>query len=141
MELAGQIRELATRTLRREFHRIRPEDARVLLFDGGAAPLAAFGRRLSDQAAGTLRRLGVELHMNSRVTGIDTGGLTARGPDGQESRFEARVVLWTAGVGAPPVAAAVAKATGAASRPVGPDPGRRRPDHRPATRRSAWPAT
>jgi NADH dehydrogenase len=113
VELAGQIRELATRTLRREFHRIRPEDARVLLFDGGAAPLAAFGRRLSGQAAQTLGRLGVELHMNSRVTGIDAGGLTVRGQDGQESRFEARVMLWTAGVGAPPLAAAVARATGA----------------------------
>src|SRR5690606_19537468 len=42
VELAGQIRELATRTLRSEFRRIRPEDARVLLFDGGDAPLASF---------------------------------------------------------------------------------------------------
>ena len=37
VELAGQIRELATRNLHAEFRRIRPEDARVLLFDGGAA--------------------------------------------------------------------------------------------------------
>jgi Cytochrome bd terminal oxidase subunit II len=41
VELAGQIREVATKTLRREYRRIRPEDARVLLFDGGSAPLAA----------------------------------------------------------------------------------------------------
>ncbi len=38
VELAGQIRELATKTLRAEFHHVRPEDARVLLFDGGSAP-------------------------------------------------------------------------------------------------------
>ena len=33
VELAGQIRELATLTLRDQFRRIDPEEARVLLFD------------------------------------------------------------------------------------------------------------
>ncbi len=66
VELAGQIRELATRTLRAEFRRIEPEDARVLLFDGGDAPLAAFGPKLAAKAAQTLEKLGVELHMRSR---------------------------------------------------------------------------
>jgi NADH dehydrogenase len=113
VELAGQIRELATKTLRREFRHIQPEDARVLLFDGGAAPLAAFGPRLSDKAAATLRKLGVELHMNSRVTDIDRDGLQVRAEDGSTSRFDARIVLWTAGVEAPPMAAAIATATGA----------------------------
>jgi NADH:ubiquinone reductase (H+-translocating) len=115
VELAGQIRELATRTLRREFRRIRPEDARVLLFDGGAAPLASFGPRLSDIAGRTLRKLGVELHMHTVVTDIDRDGLAARATDGSITRHQAGVVLWTAGVEAPPVAAAVAAATGAAT--------------------------
>jgi NADH:ubiquinone reductase (H+-translocating) len=115
VELAGQIRELATRTLRREFRRIRPEEARVLLFDGGAAPLASFGPKQSGVAGRTLRDLGVELHMNTVVTGIDRDGLTARSKDGSTARHPAGVVLWTAGVEAPPVAAAVAAATGAAA--------------------------
>jgi NADH dehydrogenase len=115
VELAGQIRELATRTLRREFHRIRPEEARVLLFDGGAAPLAAFGGRLSGIAGRTLQKLGVELHLNTVVTDIDRDGLEARAKDGTTTRHQAGVVLWTAGVEAPPVAAAVAAATGAAT--------------------------
>src|ERR1700729_1073155 len=38
VELAGQIREGATKTLRQEFHKIRPEEARVLLFACDAAP-------------------------------------------------------------------------------------------------------
>ena len=63
VELAGQIRELATQTLHEEFRTIRPEDARVLLFDGGDAPLKAFGPKLAGKAADTLERLGVELHM------------------------------------------------------------------------------
>jgi NADH:ubiquinone reductase (H+-translocating) len=113
VELAGQIRELATKTLRREFHNIRPQDARVLLFDGGAAPLASFGPRLSGIAARTLTDLGVELHMDSIVTDVGIDGLLVRGPDGATSRYPARVVLWTAGVEAPPVAAAIAQAAGA----------------------------
>jgi NADH dehydrogenase len=113
VELAGQIRELATKTLRREYRTIRPEDARVLLFDGGAEPLAEFGSTLSHKAARTLRGLGVELHLNTRVTSLDRGGLDARAQDGTTTRHAAGVVLWTAGVEAPPVAAAVAEATGA----------------------------
>jgi len=113
VELAGQIRELATKTLRDEYRRARPEEARVLLFDGGAAPLAAFGASLSAAAGRTLRELGVELHMGSIVTHVDADGVIARDHDGTETRHEARTVLWTAGVQAPPFAAALAAATGA----------------------------
>ena len=113
VELAGQIRELATKTLRDEFREIQPTDARVVLFDGGSAPLASFGERLSGKAAATLQELGVELRMGSTVTGVDTGGLLVRGEDGKETRLEAGTVLWTAGVEAPQVAGAIAKATGA----------------------------
>src|SRR5256884_5037433 len=71
VELAGQIREVATKTLRREYHHIRPEDARVLLFDGGDAPLAPFGPELSAKAARALTQLGVEQHMHSILSDID----------------------------------------------------------------------
>ena len=54
VELAGQIMEVATKTLRAEFRTIKPEDARVLLFDGGSAPLAVFGPKLSQKAAAVL---------------------------------------------------------------------------------------
>jgi NADH:ubiquinone reductase (H+-translocating) len=113
VELAGQIRELATKTLRAEFRRVQPEDARVVLFDGGAAPLASFGPQLSRQATRTLRELGVELRMNSVVTTVDGHGLRARAKDGTESRLDAATVLWTAGVEAPRLAGALATATGA----------------------------
>jgi NADH dehydrogenase len=113
VELAGQIRELATKTLRREYRRASPGDARVLLFDGGAAPLAMFGAKLSGTAARTLDELGVELHMGSIVTSVDADGLVARDHNGHETRYDARTVLWTAGVEAPPFAAALAAATSA----------------------------
>jgi NADH dehydrogenase len=113
VELAGQIRELATRTLRAEFRHILPQDARVLLFDGGPAPLASFGPVLSAKAADALRKLGVEQHMHSLVTKVDLAGLEVRGADGQVTRHDVGTVLWTAGVEAPALATAVATATGA----------------------------
>jgi NADH:ubiquinone reductase (H+-translocating) len=113
VELAGQIRELATKTLRNEYRQANPGDARVLLFDGGPAPLATFGPELSGTTARILRELGVELHMGSIVTHVDADGLVARDHDGNETRYTAKTVLWTAGVEAPPFAAAVAAATGA----------------------------
>jgi NADH dehydrogenase len=113
VELAGQIREVATKTLRKEYRHIKPEDARVMLFDGGSAPLAVFGPKLSALAARQLSKLGVELHMGSIVTEADLQGLQVKDHDGNVTRFEAGTILWTAGVQAPPLAAAVAKATGA----------------------------
>jgi NADH:ubiquinone reductase (H+-translocating) len=113
VELAGQIREVATKTLRREYRHIKPEDARVLLFDGGSAPLAMFGPKLSALAARDLGKLGVELHMGSIVTHVDPGGLEVKDHDGTVTRYETWNVLWTAGVEAPPVTRVVAAATGA----------------------------
>ncbi len=113
VELAGQIREVATKTLRDEFRHVRPEDARVLLFDGGDAPLASFGPELCGRAAASLTKLGVEMHLGTRVTKVDESGLDVRGPDGATKHYDAATVLWTAGVAAPELATALAKATGA----------------------------
>src|SRR6516162_11646923 len=113
VELAGQIRELATKTLRSEYRHIKPEDARVLLFDGGAVPLAPFGPKLSAKASATLDKLGVELHMGSIVTEADPQGIQVKDHDGTVTRYGVGTILWTAGVQAPALAAAVAKGTGA----------------------------
>ena len=79
VELAGQIHELATLTLRDQFRHIDPAEARVLLFDGGTMPLAPFGPKLSARAAKALTGMGVELHMGSIVTSVDAHGLDAEG--------------------------------------------------------------
>ncbi|MER5777064.1 NAD(P)/FAD-dependent oxidoreductase [Streptomyces sp. NPDC002039] len=113
VELAGQIREIAGHTLEREFSTIDPGQARVLLFDGSDGVLGAFGPVLSRRAARTLDDLGVEVHLRSIVTRVDDRGLTVSHKDGGSDRVEARTVLWTAGVEAPPLATALARATGA----------------------------
>jgi NADH dehydrogenase len=113
VELAGQIRELAVRCLRREFRTFDPASVRVLLLDGGKEPLATVGNRLSDRAATALTRLGVELQMGSRVVGVDAFGVDVTTADGATSRIEARTTIWAAGVQASPLAAELAHATGA----------------------------
>ena len=113
VELAGQLRELASKTLRAEFRHLDPDSARVLLFDGGAEPLASFGSKLSVKAAAVLQDRGVELHMHSLVTDVDRRGLVVRDASGDETRYDAGTVLWTAGIKAPPLADKIAAATGA----------------------------
>jgi NADH dehydrogenase len=113
VELAGQIRELSTKTIAKEFRQIDPSQARVLLFDGLDRPLTSFGSHLSSRATTTLRRLGVVLHMNARVTDVEETGLVAKYSDGKEIRYDARTVLWTAGVQAVPFVGELARATGA----------------------------
>ncbi len=113
VELAGQVRELATRSLRNEFRSIDPSSVRVIVVDGGDEPLATFGDRLSHAARRELEALGVELQMHSRVVGVDEGGVDVLGADGAESRIEARITVWAAGVQASPLAQLLADQSGA----------------------------
>src|SRR5262249_54800227 len=113
VELAGQIREVATKTLRDEDRHIKPAEARVLRFGGVRAPLPSFGPKLPGRAARDLKKLGVELHMGSIVTEADQGSIQVKDKEGNVPRHEVGTILWTAGVAAPPLAEAVAKATGA----------------------------
>jgi NADH dehydrogenase len=112
VEIAGQIAELAHRSLAGNFRSIDPGTARVLLFDGGEEILATFGDRLSGKATKELERLGVELHMRSRVTDVTRDGIVVSGPNGEE-RVPCRTKVWAAGVQASPLGALVADASGA----------------------------
>jgi len=112
VELAGQIRELATKTIAEEFHGIDPSEARVHLFDGVSAPLLAFGPKLSAKAAKNLSDLGVDLHMNAKVTDLDQDGLEVQHEDGTIERFETKTILWTAGVRAVSFVSTLASALG-----------------------------
>jgi NADH:ubiquinone reductase (H+-translocating) len=116
VELAGQIREMATRALVNEFHSIEPEEARVLLFDGGDHVLSSFAPGLCGKATRHLEKLGVELHMGVHVTDVRREGVTVTPKAGGPSQeYAARTVLWTAGVEAVPFARHIATVLGATS--------------------------
>jgi len=102
VELAGAISDIAQLYMRKDFRHIDPAKSRVFLLDGGHRVLAASPEDLSAKAEATLRRLGVEVHTGTQVTGVGPGWVEAKGPDGQ-IRIEAVVTLWAAGVQASPL--------------------------------------
>jgi len=112
VELSGQVRELAVRSLKRNFRAFDPASVRVVLLDAGKEPLATFGDRLSTRASAMLEKLGVELRMGSRVTNVDGFGVDVETEEGSE-RIAARTVVWAAGVQASPLAKMLADASGA----------------------------
>lgn len=112
VELAGQVREVARRSLKGEFRTFDPATARVVLVDGGREPLATFGDKLSGKAAQELGRLGVELRMGARVTGVDAEGVDLA-EEGGTGRIDAGTTIWAAGVEASPLARLLGDATGA----------------------------
>jgi NADH:ubiquinone reductase (H+-translocating) len=113
VELAGQIRELASRSLTRDFRTIDPASVRVILIDGGKEPLATFGDQLSGRARHSLEKMGVELQMGLRVTGVDPFGVDTENANKEKGRFECGTTIWAAGVQASPLAGLLAEATGA----------------------------
>ena len=60
--MAGQIAELAHRTLKRDFRAINTRDARVILLDAAPQVLPPFGKKLGEHTKKDLEKLGVEVH-------------------------------------------------------------------------------
>ncbi len=103
VEMAGQIAELAHRTLKRDFRRIDTLTTRVILLDAAPAVLGAFGEKLSTAAKTQLEKIGVEVQLNVKVVGVDNTGVDVIDPDGTERRIESRCKVWAAGVAASPL--------------------------------------
>lgn len=94
VELAGAIAELARFTLTREFRRIDPSRARVVLVEAGERVLATFSPAMSAKAHAQLIELGVEIRTGTRVTAITADAVTfATG-----EVVATHAVAWAAGV-------------------------------------------
>ncbi len=102
VELAGAFAEIARGTLRGEFRRFDPHNARVVLVEGGDRVLPAYPPALSERARLQLERLGVTVWIGKKVTGIDGEGVSM-GSD----RLAANTVIWAAGVAASPLGASL----------------------------------
>jgi NADH dehydrogenase len=113
VELAGQIAELAHRSLRGNFRRINPADARVVLLDAAPTVLPPFPESLQRRAAHDLERCGVEIHLGAMVTAVDELGLDTSSDDPRVKRIEAITKIWAAGVQGSPLGRIVAEAAGA----------------------------
>ena len=99
VEMASAIAVLIRITLKREFRRIDPASARIVLVDRGTRPLATFAPELSEAARRHMERLGVEIRLGQGVDTVDEHGVIVAG-----ERIAAKTVIWTAGVTASPAA-------------------------------------
>jgi NADH dehydrogenase len=102
VELAGAFAEIARHTLRREFRRFDPRNARIVLVEGGDRVLPTYPADLSERARVQLERLGVTVWLGRPVTGIDAGGVRMGG-----DHLAARTIVWAAGVAASPLGASL----------------------------------
>lgn len=98
VELAGTFAELARTVLVKDFDRIDPSKARVVLIEGGSRVLGNFPPDLSASAQRQLEKLGVEIRLGKHVQAIREREIEL--PGGEVIRG---TVIWGAGVSATPL--------------------------------------
>jgi NADH dehydrogenase len=111
VELAGAIAGIARQALAKDFKMIDTTKARVMLFEGSNRVLSSFSEDLSEKAKKDLEELGVEVKLNSFVTGIEPGRIKVG-----EEWVECDVALWATGVAASPLGKALGVETDRAGR-------------------------
>lgn len=98
VELAGTLSEICRHSLAGEFRAIDPRRARIHLVEGGPDILPSYAPDLSRSAVEQLQRLGVDVMTSAMVTKVEAGAIYIG-----ETRMEAAVILWAAGVSASPL--------------------------------------
>lgn len=111
VEMAGAISELARFTLKKDFRRINPAQARVLLIEAGPRILPTFSEATSASALHQLEKLRVEVRVGSPVTFITKSAVRI----GEET-IPTQTVIWAAGNKASPLAAMLGTETDRAGR-------------------------
>ncbi len=111
VEMAGSIAELSRLTLRRDFRSIDPATARVILVENSDRVLQTFDVKLSAKGLESLKTLGVEPMLNSKVSDIQAHCVTVIHPDRTEV-IPCETVVWAAGVKASPLGAKLNEAFG-----------------------------
>ncbi|HET6933056.1 MAG TPA: NAD(P)/FAD-dependent oxidoreductase [Candidatus Acidoferrum sp.] len=108
LELAGAIAEIAHHTLKHDFRRIRPQEARIILMEGGPRVLPPYPEDLSAKAEKLVKDLGVEIMLEAFVTDIGPDRVSYKRGE-TSGTVPARTVFWAGGVTATPFARKVAE--------------------------------
>lgn len=103
VELAGSLAEIARFALAKDFRRINPKSARVILLEGLPKVLPPFADELSLKAREELIAMGVEVHVGVKVQGINGEGVLLEGGE----FIPSETVLWCAGVAPVPLASKI----------------------------------
>jgi NADH:ubiquinone reductase (H+-translocating) len=94
VEISGTLRELADFVLAKDFHRVHPDEARVVLIEMQDRLLpGGFDQKLAVAAKRQLEQIGVEVRLCSAVQRIDELGIEL-----ENEHIPTATVLWTAGV-------------------------------------------
>lgn len=92
VELAGAISEIAHKTLMKDFRKIDPAKAKVILIEAANRILGTYDISLSEKAKASLESLGVTVLLNKKVTNISSDKISL----GEET-IEAANIIWAAG--------------------------------------------
>jgi NADH:ubiquinone reductase (H+-translocating) len=118
VEFAGALIELIHFVLAKDYPELSMKEVRVILVEAASRVLAAMPEELSAYALQKLRDMDVEVVLNSRV--VDAGPEKVILADG--TVIPCRTLVWSAGVKAAPIAAALGVSAKAGGRiPVNPD--------------------
>jgi NADH dehydrogenase len=112
VELAGSISELIHLVLRKDYRDLDVGEVRVLLLEAAAAPLGTFVPALREAARKSLAKKGVELMLGAKVESVTDDSIRLAG--GEE--IAAGTIVWTAGVRASDVGAAIGAQLGRQAR-------------------------
>jgi NADH dehydrogenase len=113
VEMAGQIAEVARRTLRHDFRAINTKHARVVLVDAAGQVLPPFGEQLGAKTKVQLEKLGIEVLLGAMVTDVDEGGIEVEYKDGRTEQIKAVTKVWAAGVQASTLTGTLSEQSGA----------------------------
>ncbi|NER84343.1 MAG: NAD(P)/FAD-dependent oxidoreductase [Leptolyngbya sp. SIO1D8] len=112
VELAGAIADLAYNTLKKDFRNVDTSQTRIILVEGMDRVLPPFAPELSENAAQSLKKLGVHIRTKTFVTNLDGENVTFRSGETEET-IQAHTILWAAGVKASSLSKVVMDKTGA----------------------------
>lgn len=94
VELAGAMAEIRKNVMPNDYRELDPQHMRIHLVEAGPRVLAAMSEKSSESAKRFLEEMGVEIHLNTMVTGYDGRELQLKGHES----LHAETVIWSAGV-------------------------------------------
>ena len=93
VEMAGALREIASRTVVRDFRRVDTASSRIILVEGADRVLPGMSEKASRSALESLNGMGIEVRLNTFVTNVDESAVYAG-----DERIPTENVIWAAGV-------------------------------------------
>jgi NADH dehydrogenase len=96
VEMAGAIAEISLQTLKDDYRKIDPQEAKIIIVEGSPRVLNKYPEELCQEAKRSLESLGVEIRLNSVVTDIQEGKVKVG-----DEWIDAFTIIWAAGNTAP----------------------------------------